>query len=880
MNLRDLKLRARALFAPRRAERDLDEELTFHIERDAQKHIANGVGPDEAWRRARARFGSVTVAADNCRDERGVAVVDNLARDVVYAFRTFRRAPLAALTIVTTVALGLGLVTVVFTFLNIFMFRVDNVPNLRELFGVERPRTADGDPVPFTRPQYEALVRETSVFSGAFAMMEVDTRVDGRNLSAMLVTGNFFHVLGVNASVGRTLTVSDDERSGGNPVVVLSHRGWSQRFGRDPNILSRTVLLNGAPFQIVGVMPEGFRGLMVGAPDFWVPMSFAGQLRPAYKGREDSLGLDIIGRLRPGLSREQALAELIVWDSRSVERRAGERPAANLLLEPRLGTVPQPAEAIALVSPLFFAFGLILMIGCANVANLLLARSVARQREIGIRLATGASRPRIVCQLLTESLLLALASAVLAFGISRLVLELTINTLTSTMPPDIGDIRLAVPRADWRVALFLVAGAVVSTMFFALMPALQATRVELVRAIRGEVVRDARPGRTRNVLIALQVTASALLLICSAVFLRSALAISTIDPGIRTADTVALGVNEHMRTAVLEALRRDSSVASIAASWPGSLIGGRGALAEGASVRSTITYKFVSPEYFDVLGIDILRGRGFSPAERSSGAAVTVVAESVARELWPGRDALGQVLQLAPDASSETRQAGEPSLVSRTFVVVGIARDVAGFKFPKFEGAGVYIPISAEAPETSFTLRMRGDPEIARRALVDRLTAIDPSLGEVLTLRLLARMATYLLQIGFWLSLALGALALILTLSGLFSVLSYLVEQRANEIGVRMALGATRRNVCVFVLRQLTWPVGFGLIVGATLAAALSGALLAIPGSEQIGTIVRLFDPIAYTASLLCIVTACACAALIPAMRAGRIDPVVTLRRD
>ena len=268
--------------------------------------------------------------------------------------------------------------------------------------------------------------------------------------------------------------------------------------------------------------------------------------------------------------------------------------------------------------PLFFAFGLILLIGCANVANLLLARAVARQREIGIRLAIGASRRRVVCQLLTESLLLALVSAALAFGISRLVLEAVVYTVMSTLPSDIGDIRLAVPPADWRVALFLVAGAMVSTLFFALAPALQATRFELVRAIRGEVVRDARPGRARDALVALQVTASVLLLICAAVFLRSSWAAATVDPGIRTADTVNVSIlNEQRRGAILDVVTSEPLVASVAASWPGGL-GGRAAFADGATGKSTVTYQFVSPEYFSVLGIDLVRGRGFAQTERSA----------------------------------------------------------------------------------------------------------------------------------------------------------------------------------------------------------------------------------------------------------------------
>jgi predicted permease len=892
MILRRLKLRARAVFARRRVERDLDEELAFHIERETRKHLANGLSLAEARTRAKARFGSVTVAADECRDERGTALVDGVVRDVLYACRSFRRAPLVALTIVTTVGLGLGLVAVVFTFLNAGLFRVDDVRNPQELFAVERQRSASAEPERFTRPQYDALVRETGVFSDAFATTDVDCRIDGRNMEGSLVTGNFFHVLGVSAARGRTLTPSDDDRGGG-PALVLSHRAWSRHFGSDPGVLSRSVLVNGVPFQIVGVMPESFRGLVVAAPDFWAPLALVGHFRRVQAGREDSVGIGIIGRLTPGLSRGQALAELLVWDSRRAAS-AVEKPTSNLVLEPKPGTAPLSTETLLLFTPLFFAFGLILLIGCANVANLLLARGVARQREIGIRLAIGASRRRIVVQLLTESLLLALMSAGLAFGISRLVLEAVIYAVTSTMPPDLGDVRLAIPPGDWRVAVFLVAGAIVSTMFFALAPALQATRLELVRAVRGEVVRDARPGRARNVLVALQVTASVLLLICSAVFLRSALAAATIDPGIRAADAVMVDVpNEQIRSAVLDAVRRDPSVTSVAASWPGALGPPRAALAEASASakatsdtsadtrgKSAVGYKFASPEFFSVLGIDIVRGRGFAQTERSASVAVAVVSESAARQLWPSRDAVGEVLRLEPDPKRESMRPDEPPLLSHTFVVVGIARDVRGLRFASLNEAVVYLPTNVDAAKTSLTLRVQGDPERARLALAERLTAIDPSMGEVLTLRLIVRMATYFLELAFWLTLALGALALLLTLSGLFSVLSYLVEQRTREIGVRMALGATSRSILALVLSQSARPVGIGLLVGSSLTAALGAALLATPAAELIGSVVRLFDPVAYAASLLCIVIACACAALIPALRAGRIDPIATLRQD
>jgi predicted permease len=817
-----------------------------------------------------------------------LGLVDGLLRDVLYTGRSIRRAPLVSLTIVTTVALGLGLVAVVFTLLNEVIFRVDQVRNPNELFAVERQRAAGAAPTSFTRSQYDALIRETSAFSDAFAITDVNSRIDGRRMEGSLVTGNFFHALGVSAARGRTLTPSDDER-GDARVMVLSHRAWSRYFASDPGILTRSVVVNGSPFQVVGVMPEAFRGLTVAAPDFWAPLLAVGRFRRVDAGRDRAVGIGIVGRLKPGLSREQALAELRVWDSQRPAESSLEGPApskvegraSNLILEPRQGTVPLTADVMLLFTPLFLAFGLILTIACANVANLLLARGVTRQREIGIRLAMGAARRRIIRQLLTESLLLALVSAALAFGISRLVLTAAVDAVTSTWAPAIGDIRLAVPPADWRVALFLVGGAMVSTMCFALAPALQATRVELVRAMRGEVVRDARPGRARNALVAVQVTASVLLLICSAIFLRSAWGAATIDPGVRTVDTVFVSIaNEQARGALLEAVKSEPSVVSVAASWPGALGGGRAAFAEagGGSGQSPIAYMFVSPEYFSVLGVDIVRGRGFMPTERSASVAVAVVSESVARLLWPDRDALGQVLRLEPDQTGGAPQPDEPPLLSRTFDVVGIARDVPGFRFVSSNQAVVYVPIGADAAQTSLTVRVHGDPERARLALVERLGAIDPNTSEIMTLRTITFMVAYVLRIAFWLTLVLGTLALVLTLSGLFSVLSYLVEQRGKEIGVRMALGATRRSIGRFVLVQMAGPVGIGMLLGASLTAALGAVLLAT--FAPIGTIVRLFDPIAYAASLLCIITACGCAALIPALRAVRSDPIAALRQD
>ena len=810
---------------------------------------------------------------------RGTRFLDDTVRDVFYALRAFRRAPLAAVTIVSTVALGLGLVAVAFTVLNTFLFRVDAVPDVHEMFAVARPATAGEGRQRFTRAQFDALRRETSVFSDAYAEVpQVDSRVDGRLTFGTFVTGNFFHVLGVAAARGRTLTPADDAPSSAEPAIVLSDRGWDRLFARDPAVLGRRLVVNGFTFEIVGVMPEGFRGLMLEPDDYWAPLSMLERARPGHRGT--AAGLDIVGRLKAGISRDAAVAQLAVWDARQSVDTRPERRGSHITLVPRRGTIEDPFDAVPVTAPLFFAFGLILLIGCANVANLLLARGVARRREIGVRLSLGATRRRVVRQLLTESLLLALAAAAAGFAISRVVLEAIINAIVTSLPPDIGDVRLLVPGADWRVLLFLAAGAAASTVVFGLAPALQAARVEPIKTIRGESSGNARPGRARDFLIGVQVSASALLLICAAVFLRSAMASAAFHPGLRTSDTIGIQIaNEQTRNAIVQALTSEPSVAAIAATWPDLVP--RSAVVGSNGARATAAYKLVSPEYFGVLDIPVVRGRGFTPAERTSSLPVAVVSEAAARTLWPNADAIGQVVRLEPDQTAAPRPDREPPLRSRTFTVAGVVRDVAGLRIAPFEKAVVYVPTSAATPGTALVARVHGDPELARQALLDRFTTIDPDMGrQIVTLRTLARMDTYMLRIGSSLTAVLGGLALALTLSGLFSVLSYLVEQRTKEIGVRMALGATTRDVTRWVLLQSTRPVGVGLLFGGGSAAALAALLLATPAAATIGQIVHVFDPAAYAASLLLIVAACALAAAVPATRAARLDPTVTLRQD
>jgi predicted permease len=885
MTLRDLLLRIRALVSPRRVECELDEELAFHIERETHKHIASGMSPADARAQALAHFGSVPLAADQCRDARGIGLLEDLTRDVVYAIRAFRRAPLAAITIIATVALGLGLVTAVFTIYNTILFRADVVRNPGELFAVEPRLALSGERVSLTRAEYEAMRRETSVFTDAAAMLNgadvaTLTRIDRRPAVGVLVSGNFFRMLGVQSALGRPLVPEDDARFTGRPVIVLSHAGWRNLFDADPGIIGRRVVINNAPFEVVGVMPDGFRGLGLTTPAYWAPLASAEQFRDVFAEREETIPIDVVGRLRRDLSPEAAATALSVWASaRTGAKSADSR--VSVTLTPRQGTIPAVAlPALMAFASLFFAFGLILLIGCANVANLLLARSLARQREIGVRLSLGASRGRIVRQLLTESLLLSCAAAACGLVVSRMILEAVLAAAITLPPPEmvqmIGLMNLTVPAPDWRVVLFVSAAAWMSAVIFGLAPALKATRLDLVRTMRGEVMKDARPGRARHVLISLQVGASALLLICASVFLRGALAAATKQPGIRTSDTVRVSVaNEPRRAALLQAVMTDPSVATVAASSPP-----RDAVIGSSTLsRASVLQLAVSSDYFDVLGIDVVKGRGFAPAERTPDAGVVVVTETIARQLWPNGDSLGQQMRVE---SRQPRSEGSGWLPSRTMTVIGVVRDPlrqSGMSYlDTFRG--IYLPASPETPGTWLMLRVRGNPDQVREALLERLARVDPALSNIITLQALSRLQTYVLRLGFWLTVVLGILALILTVSGLFSVLSYVVEQQAKDIGVRMALGAAGKNVVQLILLQSLRPVGVGLAAGAGLAAALSILLLALPGAAELGDWVHVLDPVAYGVSGMTIVTSCALAVSVPALRAARIDPIATLRKD
>jgi predicted permease len=766
------------------------------------------------------------------------------------------------------------------------MLRVDAVRNPGELFSVTMERSIRPEPdsgEPFTHTDYDAMRRQTGVFTDAFAMVDMAVRVADRLVRGTAVTGNFFRVLGTRAMLGRPLLPEDDERGAGRPVIVLSDTGWRKLFRGDPTVIGRRVTMEGAPYEIVGVMPDDFRGLRITPPDFWTPLATASHFFDDTAGRADDIGVEIVGRLKPGLSPEAASTALGVWASGRSEFNRLPGRLLHVGLTPRQGTLSADvSQMLLLFSPLFFAFGLILMIGCANVANLLLARGVSRQREIGIRLSLGAARRRVIRQLLTESLLLALAADACALAVSRLFLELALYAAMSSIPPEFAQLasllNLAAPGSDWRTLVFILAGAIVATAFFGLAPALQTTRVDLVPTLRGELIRNAHPRLARHALIAVQVGVSALFLICAAVFLRGALAAASKDPGIRTIDTLAVNIDsESRRSTVLQALSADPSVALVAALSQASRRVIVTPVLPGRPGRLPVDEMAASSEYFNVLGFNLVSGRAFTEAEHTAGAGVAIVSETIARQLWPDGRGVGQILRLEAPPSEST----DMTPPSPTVTVVGVMRDPRAASAIASPGKlpGLYLPTAPDSPGTLLMLRVRGNPDAVRLDLMGKLPGLDPAFG-VMTLRTTADAQAYMLRIGFGLTLVLAGLAIVLTVSGLFSVLSYLVEQQAKEIGVRMALGAATTTVVRLVLSQSLRPVAIGLAVGGSLAVAVAIVLISTSAAAEIGDTVDVLDPVAYVASTAIIATACLLAVSVPAMRAARMDPIATLRKD
>ena len=879
MNVRDLWLRFRALAFRRTVDRDLEDELAFHLEMQARKNRAAGLPDAEARRQARVRFGPKPLIEDQCRDARGISFLETLLQDVRYAFRSFRRTPTFAITVIGTVALGLGLNAALFTLFDAYVLRPFAVRDPYSLYsftwmdGARRYHS-------FTWPEYQQFRGDNQVFSEVFAgRKQIIARIDGHPSYGELVTGEYFRILGVEAALGRTLREEDASTPGREAVIVLSHEFWRRRFGGDPFIVGKTILIRGYPCEVVGVLRGGFAGLDVLPHDFWLPLTISPQIEegadlfgPAHPNR-----LDIVGRLKPGITRRSAQGVLTAWAQRLTADRRDDEKATGVLLESRATSMVLSPLTLLLFAPIVTAFALVMVIACANVANLMLARGLARQREIGIRLSLGAARSRVVRQLLTESALLALPAAAAGFAISQVTVALSVRALFATMPAEYAEyIRFVPLTSDARIVAFMFAAAAVSAVLFGLAPAFESTRPGLVQAARGEFLYNVRPARPRNVLVVIQITASVCLLICAGLLLRGSNRFRNIDSGLKTRDVIEIYVRERTRARVLPALGAIPVVKDIGAvsSVPLDATAPRVPVtAGGRSEPISAAYRLASPGFFSVFDVPLRAGRHFTPGESQTGGAVAIVSQTAARRLWPNGGGLGEYLQIAVDP--RMRRGARIQRQSRV-QVVGVAADITtGYGDSQSDKTAIYLPASSQDAGTVLVVRVGGGAESARRAIDAALTAVDPgSIEHIHRMDQLVVGRVFPLRVAYWLSTMVGGLALILTISGIYSLLSCVVAERSKEMGIRMALGATASAVTGLVLKQSLRLAAAGLAIGAVMAFGASRVL----ASRLV--MMNTFDPGAYLGGMLLVLGACLAAAWVPAIRATRIDPVGSLRHD
>jgi predicted permease len=870
MNRHDLFLRIRGLLRRRRVEQELDEELQFHLEMAARKNAREG--PDAA-RLARARFGGIDSVKEECRTVRGTQLVESTLRDIKYALRGFRRNPLFVLTVVGTISLGLGLNTALFTLFDNFVLRPLPVRDPHSLYEFSwADRAGRGHSLSWR--EFEDFSKNNPAFSELTAMYGLYARSEGRPLFGTLVTGNYFRMLGGVAALGRTLIPEDASAPGREPVIVLSYAAWQNKFGGDPKIVGRKLVLHGYPLEVIGVAREGFRGLDPAPLDYWAPLTMAALLEGG-RNRFTGSDLRIVGKLRPLLSVSQAETALTGFTRHVTEDRPESERAAGVTLESRATAIRLTVNVIALFTPLGVAVGLVLLLACANVANMMLARAMARQREIGIRLSLGAARARLIRQLLTESLLLAVPAGLAGFLVSRTAVEGGLRIMYATLPADMAEIMppISLPP-DIRVFAFMLAVAFASALLFGLAPAIQSTRTDVMLAARGEFTSDVRPMRLRNTLVIVQITVCALLLICSGVLIRGESAIRSFDVGFKTHGVIGMIPPEKARGVILQRLRSDSTVQAIAAAasiplngvLPPVLI----SAAAGAKA-SDAWYNYVSPEFFSLLDVPILEGRKFTVDEARSGAPVVIISQLTARRLWPKGNALGSEIFIRHDDRTDW---GEPLPQYSAARVVGVTRNIISCTIPYGPDPPlVYFP--ATLGKLSLLIRVNGNVENARLRLDKELSTLaGEDIRDIHTMDQSFALSVYIFRVGSWLGSLLGGLALLLTLSGIYGVLSYLVSQRTKEIGIRMALGASIGAVTRLVMVQSMRLAVVGIGLGTALALGVSRFM----ASHLV--FVNTFDFSAYAAGVFLVVAAALGAAYFPSRRAARIDPVTTLRYD
>ncbi len=808
----------------------------------------------------------------------------NLWQDLRYAVRQLRRSPGFAAVAVLTLALGIGANTAIFSLLDSVLLKALPVVNPNQIVTLSRISPA-GEGESFTYPQFEQFRNAGEVFSDVFgfANRSLKIRVGGRNENAngQLVSGQYFGALGVPATLGRTPSPEDDRNSGTRPVVVLSYRFWQQRFARDPSIVGKSLTVAGVPATVVGVMRPGFYGTSLDySTDLWLPMT----MQPRIDGGSSNLEstgtnwVMVMARLKPATSLDQANAAANLMFQRYLRSSHADPRLLDQRVQIEAGGRPVSGIRGDMSAPLIILMtivGLVLLLACTNIANLLLARGVTRHRETAVRMAIGAGRGRVIQQLLTESLLLALlgGTAGIAFGLfgDRALLDFVAKTTNQPAPVQLQF------HVDFRVLAFTAVVSLLAGVLFGLAPALRAARLNPVSGLRETTGSWISPRlRLNKLLLVSQVAICLPLLVAAGLFIRSFQRLARIDLGFDPGNVVqikSLAFSspdtpvqfDNAWKQILAKIQATPGVLSASASLPGLFSRSTYQTVVFVGEEQVVVHELeITPGYFETLQIPLMRGRDFSSSDHASMPLVGIVNQTLARRLSSNGNPIGELL----------RNGWGPKPIE----VVGVAKDAKYDNVLAETAPTIYVPL-AQINETPgfrvFEVRISGDPAPAISTLRQIIESVDPdlpaeirtlsdSIGESLLMQQLTARAT-----GFF-----GILGLLLACIGLYGLMSYIVTQKTPEIGIRIAMGANRPSLLWWAMKEACTLVLIGTGIGLTFSVAASRLI----GSELFGLTAT--DPTSFAVATVLMLAVALLAAYLPARRAAKVDPMVALRYE
>jgi putative ABC transport system permease protein len=886
MWLGSLYRRARALLRSESIHREIEEEMRFHVDMRAEENVRRGMSPGEARREAERRFGRLTRMKEQGYEVRGGRWLETFWRDCRYGARSLRKSPGFTAVAVLTLALGIGVNTAIFSVVNAVLINplpyreADRIVQFWETNPLKNWTQATVAPANlFDWQEQSQSFTEVAAYMGSdkkgpgLSGLQFDAGGEPERLQGLYVTGNIFSVLGVGAVVGRTLT-EEETWAGRDKVVVLSYGLWRRRFGADPKVVGRVITLDGVGREVVGVMPPGFYFPSKEA-ELWVP---AGWNREKIAALRRPHFLRAVGRLKPGVTLEQAQAEM----QTIAARLEAQHPDTNTQMGVGLGPLKEwiVSDVRLPLVVLLAAVAFVLLIACANVANLLLSRAAVRAREVAVRRALGAGRLRVVRQQLTESLLLALAGA----GAGLLLAVWFKDLLVSLSPGDIP--RLDELRLDWRVLCFTLAAALLTTLLTGLTPALQSIQTGLAPALKegGQKGSTGQGRRVRGSLVIAEVSIALVLAAGAGLTVRSFLMLREVNPGFDPNNTLTLRVSLPQSSYKDEAkeqaffaraeqvIKGLPGVAAVGSTtlpplkgyrWTGDMT------IEGRSPEDwvrEIRHKEITPDYFRAMGLPLLKGRFFDGSDTDKGQPTTIVNNTFARRYFPGEDAVGKRVKF-----------GKPDEGDPWETIVGVVGDEKQDSLSAEVKPEAYKShLQSAQDEMTLVVRASGDPRALAGAVREQIRALDPSVPvyDVKTMQeivyeSLARERFIMLLMALF-----AALALALAAVGIYGVVSYATAQRTHEIGIRMALGAQARDVLKLMVRQGLSPVlagvGLGLLAALALTRLMSSLLYGVSAT----------DPLTFAAVALLLTAVSLLACYLPARRATRVDPLTALRYE